>query len=308
MVSEIRTGFMFLVSNLLINQLQRFIKAMKSLNVFLKQRKKAYIGFYVVVVIIFISIIGPSIVPYDPFAIEVGPYLEGPSLKHWMGTDVLGRDVLSRIIYGTRISFSISLTILFYSGITGIFFGIISGYYGGWRDRIIMQVCDILRTLPWLILSIAIAAIIGPGKDVVIIALSITNFVPLCRLVRSVVLSIRDKEFIEGAIVSGENAGSILWRYILPNIVSPIIVQSTYIISITILSESAISYLGLGTEPPIPSWGLMLSESQNYFWVSPYLSIFPGIAITIYVLAFNLLGDGLRDILDPKTEEAILRV
>jgi len=276
-----------------------FLKLSEGLR-FLRRSKKAYFSFIVLLVIAVIALIAPLISPYNPTYMSNDQVMKNPTKLHIMGTDLFGRDVFSRIIYGARISLGISLLVVGFAIVVGVPLGLLAGYYGGWVDSLIMRISDIVLSFPWLLLALSIATIVGPGGKAIVIALGTGNIPLLARLVRGVVLSIREQEYIEGAIVSGESNSSIIWRYIFPNCLAPVIVQSSIIMSLAILGEAAISYMGLGIQAPTPSWGLMLSEGADVLWPAPFLSIFPGIAIVIMVMSINLFADGLRDLLDPR--------
>ena len=273
---------------------------LKKLFLLLIQSKKATIGAIMLLFVAIISIFASFIAPYPYVEMNVGKLLETPSLSHLMGVDVFGRDVFSRVVYGTRVSFGVSLIVVTFSLVIGTPLGLISGYFGGTIDRFVMAFSDTILAFPWVLMALTVASIMGPGLYVIIIALGIVFIPEIVRLVRSVTLSLREREFIDAAVVTGESKASIIFRYLLPNTLPPLIVQSTLIISKAILAEASISYLGYGIQPPMPSWGIMLSDSSNYFWSAPYLCIFPGLAIVLLVLAVNFFGDGLRDMLDPR--------
>ncbi len=253
-----------------------------------------------VVILIGVAALAPVLAPYDPNRLSTGPPLVGSSSSHLLGTDNYGRDVLSRLVYGARISLLVAFVATGGAALIGISIGLTTGYLGGFVDFVAMRFVDVLFTFPWVLVALAVAAILSPGLTTVIIALIIVYSPILARLTRSVALGVREQEYIDAARVSGQSDRAIVLRYILPNCSSPIIVQATSIMGFAILAEAAISYIGLGTRAPTPSWGLSLSEGSNYMWVAPHLVIYPGVAIVYVVLALNLLGDGLRDILDPR--------
>lgn len=264
------------------------------------QNKKATIGLFLLIILAMVAIFAPLIAPFRYDEMQTGGSLEFPSSNHLMGTDKYGRDIFSRVVYGTRISFGISLLVMLIALLIGVPLGLFAGYYGGKVDAVINGYANTMLSFPWVLMALLVTAIIGPGVKVVIIALGITNSAPLIRLVRGMTLSLREREFVKAAISIGEKRIDIIGKYILPNATAPIIVNCTLILSSAILSESAISFLGYGTQPPTPSWGLMLSDSSNLIWTAPYACIFPGLAIALLVLAVNFFGDGLRDMLDPR--------
>lgn len=275
----------------------------KNIREFLKSfrmSKNAIIGFCFLVLIVLVAVFASRIAPYDYAQMDMEHLLETPSPAHIFGTDNFGRDVFSRVIYGTRISLLVGVVVVVISIAIGVPLGLLAGYFGGFYDGVIMRTVDVLLAFPWVLVALIAAAILGSGLPIVIIALSIAYIPTFIRMMRSVVLSVRELEYIEAAKVIGENDTSILFRYILPNCTAPLIVQASNVMACVILGEAAISYLGMGIQSPTPSWGIMLSEGAGYLWSSPYLSVFPAIAVIITVLAINFLGDGLRDILDPK--------
>jgi peptide/nickel transport system permease protein len=264
------------------------------------RNKLAVAGLIIIIFFIFVAIFADYLMPYDPYKIDIRNRLKGPSKEHWLGTDDLGRDVLSRLILGTRVSLKVGLIVVGISATIGTVIGLISGYAGGWIDNLIMRVVDILLAFPGILLALAIVAILGPGIDHVIFALTFTGWVGYARVVRGEVLTIKEEEYILAAKSSGIKNIVILFKYILPNALSPIIVLATFGIAGAIIAESSLSFLGLGVKPPEPSWGSILNVGRRYIMVSPHLSIFPGIFIMIVVLALNFIGDGLRDALDPR--------
>ena len=280
--------------------MKSFRRILKRTWVSIRHSKNATIGFYFLVIIVAIAILAPLLAPYDPLEMNVGTKLLAPSSEYIMGTDMYGRDVLSRVLAGTSVSLSVGLLVVVLSMLIGVPLGLFAGFIGGWVDNIIMRFTDLLLCFPWVLVALCIAAITGPGMPVVILALVIAYVPTFIRLMQGMVLSVREKEYVEAAVVTGEKRQAIIWRYIFPNCIAPLIVEATLIMSFVILSEAAISYLGVGIQPPTPSWGTMLSESMTYLWPAPYLAIFPGIAIIATVLAVNIFGDGLRDILDPR--------
>lgn len=254
-----------------------------------------------VVMAVAVAILAPVLAPFDPSELSVGPLLAPPDGTHLMGTDNYGRDEFSRILYGARISLLAALGVTACSATVGISIGLMAGYIGGRFDYLAMRIIDMFFAFPWVLIALSLAAIIGPGLQTVLVSLAIVYSPGFVRMSRSVVLSLREKEYVEAAKAIGESDWAIMFRYIFPNMLSPLIVQATAVMGFCILAEAGISYLGLGTRPPTPSWGLMLSEGGSFASAGPHLIIFPGVSISILVLAFNFLGDGLRDILDPRS-------
>ena len=258
-------------------------------------------GLVMVVGLILIAALAGPIAPYDPIANNVRAALQPPSSYYWFGTDRFGRDVYSRVIYGSRLSLMVALVSVTVSVIVGVVLGLVSGYYRGWIDNLIGRVMDVFFSFPALLLAIGVAAMLGPGLNNAIIAIAVVYSPVFGRVVRGPVLVERGKEYVEAARVIGGSAPRVVLRHIFPNILSPLIVQATITLSQAILTEAYLSFLGLGTQPPFPSWGTMLQEGRTFLETAPWMSIFPGLAIMLTVLAFNLLGDGIRDVLDPRS-------
>jgi peptide/nickel transport system permease protein len=253
-----------------------------------------------VTILILTAIFGPLLAPYDPNAINMSQRFTSPSLEHPFGTDDFGRDILSRVMVGARVSLMVGIIAVGLSATVGSFLGLLAGYTGRFTDEVIMRVMDILFAFPAILLAIAIMAALGRGVGNAMIAIGIVYIPIFARIVRGSVLSVREEEFVEAARATGSSNGRIMFRHIFPNVLSPLIVEITLSLSFAILAEAALSFFGLGTQPPDPSWGRMLSEGRAYFQQSAWLAIFPGLAIMLTVLGFNLLGDGLRDALDPR--------
>ncbi|WP_053365814.1 ABC transporter permease subunit [Bacillus sp. FJAT-27245] len=268
-----------------------------------KKQKMAVIAGAFVLVLFVIALIGPYIAPYGAAEFDYEHVLEGPSLQHWAGTDAYGRDIFSRIIEGTRISLFIGGVSVLLGAAIGTILGLISGYYGKWIDSIIMRICDVLFAFPGILLAIGIIAILGPGLRNVIIAISIFSVPMFARIVRSSTLAVKSTVYVEATRSIGAKHKRIIWKHIFPGTVSSIIVFFTMRLGTAILSAASLSFLGLGAQPPSPEWGAMLSGGRDYLSTAPHVTIFPGLAIFITVLAFNLLGDGLRDALDPKIKD-----
>jgi peptide/nickel transport system permease protein len=253
-----------------------------------------------VTILILTAIFGPLLAPYDPNAIDMANRFGPPSPEHPFGTDDFGRDILSRVMVGARVSLMVGIIAVGLSATVGSFLGLVAGYAGRVTDEIIMRAMDILFAFPAILLAIAIMAALGRGVGNAMIAIGIVYIPIFARIARGSVLSIREEEFVDAARATGSSNKRILFRHIFPNVLSPLIVEITLSLSFAILAEAALSFFGLGTQPPNPSWGRMLSEGRAYFQQSVWLAIFPGLAIMLTVLGFNLLGDGLRDALDPR--------
>jgi peptide/nickel transport system permease protein len=265
-----------------------------------KKNKRAMVGLWMVLVFIVVAIFAPLIAPYDPIEQNMQIMLEKPSLKHPFGTDEFGRDLLSRIIYGAQISLAIGTVGVLIAVIFGVALGTIAGYFGGWIDNIIMRIMDIFMAFPSFLLALAIVSVLGPGMVNVMIAIGIFSIPNFSRIARSAVISIKSKEFIEATRAMGGTDTRIIMKHLIPNSISPIIVLSTMRIATAIITAAGLSFLGMGAQPPTPEWGAMLSTGREYLRVAPHVSTIPGLAIMFLVLGFNMLGDGLRDALDPK--------
>ncbi len=272
----------------------------------LRSQPLAIVGLFFLAIFIVLAIFAPWIAPFDPAAIHLHDRLAGPSTAHWFGTDELGRDILSRVIFGTRISMLVATSVVGVALFTGIILGSIAGYYGGWIDTFLnVLLMNAFMALPGILIAIALVAFLGPGMTNLILALSITGWVGYARLVRAQVLAAREREFVEAARAIGATDLRILTRHILPNIIQPVMVQAAIGMAGTILAEATLSFLGLGVPPPMPSWGVMLNDARAHLFDAPHMVIFPAIAIMIAVLSFNFIGDGLRDQLDPRTRVAV---
>jgi ABC-type dipeptide/oligopeptide/nickel transport system permease subunit len=260
----------------------------------------AMAGGAVVILLILVAVAAPYLAPYDPVHQDLANSMAGPSVKHLAGTDVHGRDIFSRIIHGTRISLRIGFLGMLLGCVVGVILGLVSGYYGGWTDTIIMRLMDVQLAFPGLLVAICIIAIIGPGLENVIVAVGIFSVPLFARVTRGQILSLKEQEFIVAARMMGAHDGRIMLNHLLPNAVAPLLVLCTLRIATAILTAASLSFLGLGAQPPIPEWGAMLSDGRAYLSIAPHVATTPGLAILITVLAFNLLGDGLRDALDPR--------
>ncbi|MGC1784706.1 MAG: ABC transporter permease [Acidobacteriaceae bacterium] len=272
----------------------------------LRSQPLAIFGLIVLGIFVILAVFAPWIAPFDPAAIQLHARLQGPSIRHWFGTDELGRDILSRVIFGTRISLIVATSVVSVALFTGLVLGSIAGYYGGWLDTFLnVLVMNAFMALPGILIAIALVAFLGPGMTNLILALSITGWVGYARLVRAQVLAVREREFVEAARAIGATNARILMRHILPNIVQPVMVQAAIGMAGTILAEATLSFLGLGVPPPMSSWGVMLNDARAHLFDAPHMVIFPAIAIMLAVLSFNFIGDGLRDQLDPHTRSAV---
>jgi peptide/nickel transport system permease protein len=266
----------------------------------LRQHRVGMIGLVLAVLLLFVAVFGRYLAPYDPNKIDMEARFLPPTLEHPMGTDDFGRDTLSRIMYGARVSLQVGIIAVGIAASVGTFLGLIAGYGGRFPDEVIMRGMDILFAFPAILLAIAILAALGKGITNAMIAIGVVYIPIFARIARGEVLSIRGKEFIEAARASGASGRRIMSRHILPNASGPLIVEISLSLAFAILAEAALSFFGLGTQPPDPSWGRMLSEGRAYFRQSPWMAIFPGLAIMITVMGFNFLGDGLRDAMDPR--------
>lgn len=264
------------------------------------KNKMAVAGFIILVILIFIGIFEKQLAPYDYRDQDLLKTFQEPSDEHIFGTDEYGRDILSRVIYGTRISLKIGIISVSISLIIGGTLGAIAGYYGGKTDNLIMRAMDILLAIPQILLAISIVAALGTGITKLMIAVGVSSIPVYARIVRASVLTINEEEYIEAARASGTDDYKIITKHILPNCMAPVIVQSTLSVANAILTAAGMSFIGLGIQPPEPEWGTMLSSGRGYIRGYSYMTIYPGLAIAITVLALNLLGDGLRDALDPK--------
>ncbi len=267
------------------------------------RQKNAVIALAFVLLLVVFAIIGESVAPYGINEYDYSCILQGPSAAHWLGTDEFGRDLFSRILIGTRISLSVGLSAVTVGMICGTILGLLGGYYRGMVDAVIMRICDTLFAFPGIILAIAIVAILGSGLGNVVIAVAVFSTPTFARLVRSRTLALKNAVFVQAARNLGASDARILFYHILPGALPEIIVQYTMSIGSSILTASSLSFLGMGAQPPTPEWGLLLSNGRNYMMTAFHTTLFPGIAIFLTVLSFNLLGDGLRDALDPKLTE-----
>ncbi|CAM4075978.1 nickel transporter permease [Lederbergia lenta] len=269
----------------------------------LRKNKAAVVGGILILFFIVTSIIGPLFTSYDPNEVDILNKVQGPSAEHWFGTDNFGRDIFTRIIHGMSLTLFVGFFSVVIGGVIGVFFGVISGYYGGVLDTIIMRVMDILLAFPGIILALAIVSVLGGSLTNVIIAVGIFSIPAFARIVRGSTLTVRKLEYIDAVRALGASDARIIFKHILPNVMSPIIVQATLRIATAVLTASGLSFLGLGAKPPTPEWGAMLSDGRSYMAEAPHMVLVPGIMIVLVVLAFNIFGDGLRDALDPKMKK-----
>jgi peptide/nickel transport system permease protein len=266
----------------------------------LLRNRGALIGLALLTVMLLLAILANFVAPYQPNVIAPGKELQGPSGDHLFGTDQFGRDILSRIIHGTRLSFQVGFIAVGIALVCGVTLGLLSGYYGRWVDALAMMWIDIMLAFPGILLALAIVAVLGPSLLNLMIAVGISAVPSYTRLVRGAVLATKQQQYVEAARVVGVSDASIMFKHILPNVLAPVIVLATLGIGGAILVGASLSFLGLGSKPPTPEWGAMLSTGRNYLTIAPWITLFPGLAIMITVLSINMLGDGLRDALDPR--------
>ncbi|WP_411677676.1 ABC transporter permease [Caproicibacter sp.] len=274
----------------------------------LKTNKAAIAGMYLILILTVVAVVvwaselmGMRILPYDPNDSDLSQSFVAPNSQHWFGTDQLGRDIFSRVLDGTKISLFVGIAAVAISMTIGVVFGSIAGYRGGKTDTIIMRFMDMMLAIPSILLAIAFMAALGKGIDKAIIAIGLVSIPEYARIIRGSILSAKENDYVQAARVIGNNDYSIIFKHILPNVVSSIVVRATLGVSSAILDTAALGFLGLGVQPPYAEWGDMLGRARGFIFSAPYTLVFPGVAITITVLAFNLFGDGLRDALDPKS-------
>jgi len=252
--------------------------------------------------LVLVALIAPVLTPFGFESQDLPHRLQPPSVGHWFGTDELGRDILSRVAYGTRISMLVGFSVVLVSSFLGLLAGSLAGYYGGWLDEVLMRLVDVLLAFPGILLAIALVAFWGPGLEKLIFALVAVGWVGYARLVRGQILKVRELDFVKAARSLGASDSHIILRHLVPNIIQPVLVQASIGMAGAILAEASLSFLGLGVPPPLPSWGAMLNDGRSHLFGAPHLVIFPGAATILAVLAFNFLGDGLREILNPKLQ------
>lgn len=271
----------------------------------LKKNKMALLGLGILVILVLLALFADVIADYDTVVIKqnLANRLKGPSAEHWLGTDEFGRDIFARLVHGARVSLKVGIIAVGISIILGGILGALAGFYGGRIDNIIMRIMDVFLAVPSILLAIAIVSALGPSIINLMVAISISSVPRYARIVRASVLSIRDQEFVEAARAIGANNARIIFRHIIPNSLAPVIVQGTLGVASAILSTAGLSFIGLGIQPPAPEWGSMLSGGRQYLRYAWWVTTFPGVAIMITILSLNLLGDGLRDALDPRLKQ-----
>jgi peptide/nickel transport system permease protein len=271
----------------------------------------ALVGLAVIVISATLATLAPALAPTDPARNDLlarltpPAWMAGGSWAHPLGTDTLGRDVVSRLLYGARVSLIVGFSAVVLAGVLGVLLGLVSGYYGGRLDDALMRLGDVQLAFPALVLAIAVLAVVGSGLGNVVLVLGVTGWVTYARIARGETLSLRHREFVEGARALGARDAEILWRHVLPNVLPSITVVATFSVARTIIAEASLSFLGLGIPPPAPSWGAMLDEGRNYLTTGWWLALFPGLAILAVVLGINVVGDWLRDTLDPRLERGL---
>ena len=269
----------------------------------LRRNRAAVAGAGIVIVFVALAVLAPVLVPFDPIQGNLDDRLQPSSATHWLGTDELGRDLLSRILFGARVSLQIQIVAVVLALIIGVVLGSVGGYLGGSVDHVIMRAMDVLLAFPGIFLALGIIAALGPGLLNLLLAAGVSSVPQFARIVRASVLSLKEREFVEAALALGSGSGRVMFRHLLPNCLAPIIVQSTLRMATVLLTASGLSFLGLGVQPPTPEWGAMLSNARSYLIVAPHVATIPGLAIMVVVVGFNLFGDGLRDTLDPRLRQ-----
>jgi peptide/nickel transport system permease protein len=266
------------------------------------RNRLAMAGLILLVLFAICALLAPWIAPHDPAQLSLGARLLPPSHAHWFGTDELGRDVFSRTVYGARVSLTVAFAVVAVSLTLGLVFGMTAGFYGGWIDTVVnVYVSNAFLALPGILLAVAFVAFLGPSLVNLILALALASWVNYARLVRAQVMSVKEREFVQAARSLGASNMRLMVRHILPNIVQPLLVQAAVGMATAVLAEATLSFLGLGVQPPTATWGAMLNDARSHLFESPYLVFFPAMAVALCVLAFNLVGDGLRDALDPRS-------
>ena len=285
------------------NEKKRKSPTIERLTYDFKTSRKAQVAVVILSIVILLAVFASFLTPYNPVSTDLLHRLIHPftTSEHWLGTDAIGRDVWARLVYGARVSLAVGIVSVLVSGSLGVVIGLTSGFFGGWIDDVLMRIADILLAFPFILLMLAVLSVIGPGLGNLIMVLGLTGWVSYARVVRGEVLSIKEKEFIEAARTIGATDARIIFKHIMPNTFSTVIVVASFAVASNIITEATLSFLGLGVKPTTPTWGMMLSEGREYIRTAGYLTTIPGIAICITVLGINLLGDWLRDVLDPRT-------
>lgn len=263
----------------------------------------ALIGFFIIAIIGVVALLAPWLAPYNPYEMNTAARLGSPSAEHWLGTDHFGRDILSRIMFGAQISLQVGFISVGLSLVAGVMIGVVAGFFGGWIDGLLSRLTDVMFSFPDILLALVIMAILGPSLTNLMIAIGIVYTPIFARIARGAVLALKDSLYLEAARSMGVSSIRIMWEHVLPNAFAPILVQASLSFAFAILAEAALSFLGLGVSPDSPSWGIMLSDAKDWMELAWWMALFPGIAITLAVLSFNVTGDGLRDALDPKQQD-----
>lgn len=266
----------------------------------LMRHRPAMVGLTVFGLVVAAAIVGPYAAPYDPTAQSFVHQLQPPSAEHLFGTDEFGRDIFSRVLYGTRLAIEVGIIADGIALAVGVFIGLLAGYFGGWWDTILMRTVDVMLAFPYLLLAMMVIAALGPGLDKAMIAIGIVYVPQYARIVRGSVLSVKNLEYVQSSRAAGSPSALTLLKHVLPNVTAPIIVQATLMFGTAIVETAGLGFLGLGAQPPTPEWGAMLSTGRTYMLTAPWIATFPGLCILVTVVGLNLLGDGLRDVLDPK--------
>lgn len=284
--------------------MKEFLLSLRTVWIKFRRDKAAIAGLVIVICLVLAAILSVFIAPFDAVATQnLENALQPPSWDHWMGTDQFGRDLALRVLYGSRISLFVGFVAVSIGMSIGVILGTSSGFFGGWWDTFVMRITDIMLAFPFLLLALAITAALGPSLQNALLALGIASFPSYTRIVRGQVLTLREENYVDAARVAGASNSRIMFRHLVPNLFGTLIVYGTLRVSTAILAEAGLSYLGLGAQPPTPTWGGMLSEGRDYILFFEWIPLFPGLAILLTVTGFNLLGDGLRDALDPKTRK-----
>ena len=279
-----------------VKKKSQFIEVMKRLG----DNRGAVVGGVLFLLILLLAVFAPVFARYDPSEYHLMDRTLGPCAQYWFGTDQMGRDIFSRVLYGARYSLLIGLGSVIFSAVFGVLVGAVAGYFGGWLDNLIMRLCDVIQSIPGMILNITLACVLGPGVGNTILALGVEGIAGTARLMRSSILNVRKMEYLDAASTSNCSNARIIVRHVFPNTFAPILVQATMGVGGRIMMAASMSYIGIGVRPPMPEWGAMLADSKDFISGHPHMCLIPGICIMLVVLSLNLLGDGLRDAFDPK--------